>query len=132
MARFAQECAQSGSQKWLQLAVNEYADLLVTPISEYLHPKTSEIEWLSPLACDDFAEYRDEDFIDLLGLELATYPLSKFWPKVGPQWDGLARTDRSQVLMVEAKSYAAELAGKGSQATNCDSIRKIRLSPEQT
>ena len=121
MARIKQECAEKGSQKWLQLAVNDYSELFNTLVAQQLHPKPSSIEWVSPLRCDDYAEYRDGDFIDRLGLELKNCPLNTFWPARGPWWDGLAKTDKDQVLLVEAKAYIGEMKGKGSNATSCKS-----------
>lgn len=35
------------------------------------------IRWLSPLRRDDFAEYRDQAFLDLLGVRLAARPSNR-------------------------------------------------------
>jgi hypothetical protein len=50
--------------------------------------KEQSIEWLSPKADDDYSEYRDQDFLDLLRIELSKTSLNDFWPKQGPM--GLA------------------------------------------
>ena len=91
MARIKQKRAKKGSKMWLQLAVNECSDLFSELIAQRLHPKPSIMELFSPLRCDDYAEYSDQDFIDLLELELKSRPLDKFWPKGGPNWDALAK-----------------------------------------
>ena len=132
MARKPQKCAKDGSQKWLQLTVNEFPNLLSTLVAEQLHPTPSTIEWLSPLRNDEFAEYSDEDFINLLGVTVKICSLKCFWPPGGPFWDALGKTDRSQVLIVEAKSYIGEMRGQGSGASNPKSIRKISRSLKKT
>ena len=133
MARKPQSCAEKGSKKWLQLAVNERPVLLGSQIVQQLRPNPSVIQWFSPIECDKYAEYSDQDFIDLLELELRGCPLERFWPKRGgPNWDGLAKTDRSQVLLVEAKAHFGEMAGSGSSATSPTSIERIDLSLKRT
>ena len=42
------------------------------------------IDWCSPRRNDDFAEYRDDGFLDLLGLGKHSEALASFWPKGGP------------------------------------------------
>ena len=52
-----------------------------------------KIDWKSPLSSDEYAEYRDEDFLEKLGiLNKMKYPLSNFGLKMvhnGMLW-GLA------------------------------------------
>ena len=82
-----------GSLRWIRQAVNSCPQLLNRKIigagelSDDL-----VVEWLSPLAADDYAEYRDQSFLDLAGLQLGEVTLADFWPRRGPQWDGLARS----------------------------------------
>ena len=45
---------------------------------------------------------------DLDALTLPQRSLSSFWPRRGPQWDGLARTGRGDLLLVEAKAHVAD------------------------
>ena len=103
--------AYKGSEKWLQLAANDSRELLYYAVAPWLNPKPSAIEWLSPLREDEFTEYSDRKFIDHLGARLENYPLNEFWPKRGPEWDALAKTDNCQILLFEAKSYIKEMAG---------------------
>lgn len=55
MSRIAQVPGTRGSLKWIQRAVG--AATLDAPLCSML--AAERIEWLSPLAADDFAEYRD-------------------------------------------------------------------------
>ena len=132
MARIPQKCAEKGSQKWIQVAVNDHRGILNEQIGQNLRLKPSIFGWFSPLKCDEYAEYRDQDFIDLLGLKLWVFPLRRFWPSRGPRWDGLARTDKDQVLMVEAKSHIGELREKGSSASSDKSKELIRCALKRT
>ena len=65
MGIFPQKKATKGSQKWLQIIVNETPELLSGPIkSSFGLSPNLEIEWLSPIETNDFAEYRDEEFLE--------------------------------------------------------------------
>jgi hypothetical protein len=90
-----------------------------------------EIEWLSPLKVDEYAEYRDEAFFEKLGVKLELFPLKDFWPKMGPQWDGLGKSSSGKLFLVEAKSHIPELIStfKGSRKASID---KICSSLEET
>ena len=114
--------ADQGSRLYLQEymahAQDELSELMIAAspsLLAFVDSKT-KIEWKSPLVEDDFYEYRD-DFIKVLGLEQekyqkATQALRKFWPKNGPQWDGLAIAtgDNGELglLLVEAKAHITE------------------------
>ena len=69
------------------------------------------------MADDDFAEYRDGDFLDKLGVSLNDVPLNEFWPPRGPQWDALGKTDGGQVILVEAKAHVEEMVSARAQAS---------------
>ncbi len=106
-----------GSLKWIQLAVNRFPAYTNNRIEKAcsLDPATS-IHWVSPVQNDDYAEYRDADFLDRLSITLPGRALSTFWPNLGPQWDGLATTSRDEVLLVEAKANLPEVKSPGTQA----------------
>jgi hypothetical protein len=117
-----------GSQKWIQLAVNDHAAFMDRAIREALGLNESEtITWLSPLREDAYAEYRDNSFLERLNLRLPTRSLKDFWPRRGPQWDALGRTDSNSVLLVEAKANLPELVSSASQAS-ADSMSLIQKS----
>jgi len=94
-------------------------------------PRIERIRWLSPLKGDDYAEYRDQAFIDLLGVKLKEKPLGDFWPKGGPQWDALGKSSSGKLFLVEAKSHIRELIST-MQAKDEDSKRKICESLQET
>jgi hypothetical protein len=67
MARFPQTQAEKGSQKWIQKLVNDKPEILNSQICSTLNlPEKENIQWLSPLKNDDYAEYRDQAFLKLL------------------------------------------------------------------
>ena len=103
-----------GSQHWLQLLANskpqEFESALASP---YL----GSVAWKSPVAGDEYAEYQDLSFLELLGLSLGKVPLNSYWPRRGPVWDGLATTSTGAVLLVEAKANIPELKSPPSQAS---------------
>jgi hypothetical protein len=79
--------------------------------------KTETITWLSPLEEDGYAEYQDEAFLDLLGIELSRVPLAEFWPARGPVWDGLGRSKSGKLFLVEAKSHIVEMVSPATAAS---------------
>ncbi len=106
-----------GSLKWLRMAVNEHPTLLDARVCDSLAlPRSTTIEWKSPRADDEYAEYRDEDFLAKLGVELTQHPLSRFWPARGPQWDALATVGSDGLLIVEAKANIPEAVSPGTSA----------------
>jgi hypothetical protein len=127
MPRRNQGRASRGSQKWLQILVNEHPEIINEILADRINFDSDEhIRWLSPLEHDNYAEYRDQQFLNLLGIRLEKESLSSFWPGQGPCWDGLARTDRDKYVLVEAKSHIPELVTdpSGAKGTSLTKIRK--------
>lgn len=121
-----------GSLRWIRHAVNETSAVLDGHIIQSSRLSAGNtINWLSPLSSDDYAEYRDESFLDLLGIRLEKTPLKAFWPRRGPQWDALARTSEGDVLLVEAKANIPEIVSPGTGASDA-SRKRIEESLEQT
>jgi hypothetical protein len=101
-----------------------------------------KIDWKSPLEKTqkgEFYEYRD-DFLEVLDLDEANYKKSKeklkeFWPKNGPQWDGLAVINGSNkqkgFLLVEAKAHIDETKSDLKAKSN-ESINIIQRSIDIT
>jgi hypothetical protein len=114
MGRFIQPIAARGSLKWIQRSVNQHRAILDAAL--HAAGVKGQIQWLSPLYEDDRAEYRDGEFLRRLGLGECEGALREFWPSRGPQWDALARTDREEVLLVEAKAHVGEICSPGTQA----------------
>ena len=129
--------ALKGSQFHLQNLVNdcpEYLNCLLLSSSLTLyayagtHPK-----WVSPLASDNYTEYQDEKFLEVIGCQRLSPKLAEFWPSGGPVWDALAtvrgRTAGEGVILAEAKSHVPEL-GNPSYACKAKgkSLEKIMSS----
>src|SRR5258706_11485960 len=98
--RVVQPIGERGSLKWIQRSIAESWCSLNEPLLAKL-PSATRIDWLSPLAKDEYAEYRDAAFLKLLKLDHLVGQLAGFWPLRGPQWDALARTDARHVVLVE-------------------------------
>jgi hypothetical protein len=132
MPRYRQSMSKKGSQKWVQKPINEKPELLNLHIIEELHlPENEHIHWLSPLKNDEYAEYTDQECLDLLGVSLQKRPLVDFWPENGPHWDALGKSDSGKLFLVEAKSHISELISSiGAKDEN--SVRRIRQSLEET
>lgn len=111
MPRIVQKEALKGSQRSLQFLVNRARDVLDDALRKGLRLTNSEsIEWLSPLEVDSFAEYQDDDFLRRLSISPNKRSLKSFWPRGGPVWDGLARTGRGDIVLIEAKAHASEVS----------------------
>ena len=118
MGRFPQLEGQRGSLKWVQRLVNECPELINRPLRNMcMIAESTGILWLSPNRADEFAEYRDQAFLDLLGIQLQRCPLHTFWPRQGPQWDALARADSGEVFLVESKAHVSEMLSPGTKAS---------------
>ena len=128
--RCPQPVGERGSLKWMQLLVNEHPKALNDAILERL-PKAHTIEWRSPLRSDDFAEYRDADFLKQIGTERLAADLRAFWPERGPQWDGLACSHNGDVLLVEAKAHISELCSSAIAASD-QSRQQIEAALRET
>jgi hypothetical protein len=85
-------------------------------------------QWVSPLATENYKEYRDDEFLWPVEQASLYQKLHAFWPRSGPQWDALAivkgKGDRNGVILAEAKAnipeagdpvYACRAAGKSRQ-----------------
>jgi len=130
MGRYPQKSNSHGSLKNLQVSINVKKKYLDAKISKVIG-KRLKINWRSPLQSDDYAEYRDGDFLKKLGaLSRIKYPLKDFWPNNGPQWDalGVSNDKEYEVILVEAKANIPEMVSSGSGAKKPESINKISIS----
>lgn len=110
MSRYPQGLGAKGSLRWIQQLVNHHPDVLAKAIG------LSSIEWCSPREADEYAEYRDQACIDLLGIRLPHRRLTDFWPERGPQWDALGRAATGESVLVEAKAHISEIFSSPTQA----------------
>ena len=106
--RVVQPRGERGSLKWIQRFIEERP-------GDLQPPGLLPVRWVSPLASDDFAEYRDAAFLGRIGCSHLGEALRDSWPARGPQWDALGITDRGPVL-VEAKAHLPEFFSPPSKA----------------
>jgi len=131
MSRITQVEAVKGSQWCLQVTVNRFRDVIDKKLRASLGLDVNDtIEWLSPLMHDSYAEYQDKEFLDLLSVHLKDRSLESFWPRNGAVWDGLAKTDKGDIILVEAKSHISEL--KSSCKACPESMDSIKDSIKET
>jgi hypothetical protein len=126
--RVKQRSDGKGSLKWMQSLVATGGIDIAFVEELHLQPGVT-IDWRSPLASDDFAEYRDESFLRLIGHESLAPHLRRFWPQQGPQWDGLAVSSDGKVILVEAKAHVGELVS--SCTAGQDSLELINQSLQE-
>ena len=110
--------ALRGSQRWLQIAINQKPDLLLGALcrSGAIAPKTS-VTWLSPLKSDNFREYRDGPALVKACKNTLKKPLDSFWPSRGPVWDAIGITSKESPLFIEAKAHIPEAASPATRAS---------------
>lgn len=111
--RAKQKVGTKGSLKWIQRLIEHYPEQLALTLREagVLGDDTG-VTWLSPREADDWAEYRDANFLRRLDLGDHAEALRAFWPRNGPQWDALGRSTDGRVILVEAKAHVGELASR--------------------
>ena len=108
--RIVQPRGTKGSLKWVQtLVAGNPAQLTDAVRASFKLGIDWTVNWVSPLPSDEWAEYRDRDFLAVLGVGDVATALEAFWPPRGPQWDALGRSSDGGVVLVEAKSHPAEL-----------------------
>ncbi len=131
MSRIPQVSNGKGSLKDIQKLINDNVLLLDTLIKQqFKELRAKNIEWKSPIKSDDYAEYRDTDFIKKLWIKIKI-PLSSFWPTRGPQWDGLGRTSENEIFLIEAKANIPEVVSPATQASK-NSLSLIEKSLADT
>ena len=132
MARFPQRRAEKGSLRQIQRLINQCPELLNNEIrAKFELSHKLPIEWRSPLASDEYAEYRDQAFLNLLDITVRETPLKDFRPTGGPQWDALGKTEDGRILLVEAKSHILEvLSHLGAKSPQ--SLERINESLNRT
>lgn len=126
--------APAGSQKQIQMYVNERPQEFATAVGESLlwyGLEVKDIQWVSPLAEESYLQYRDSEFLQRVGLGHLAPELQDYWPQGGPCWDALAKIEGGCIL-VEAKSHVAEIYSGGSVVSSSDSIGKIQEAFDET
>lgn len=126
MGAVRQKAGSKGSLKWIQRLVNNRPDLLEAAIRQRfkIAPRIT-FRWESPLSSRGFEEYRDAAFLKAIGMEEHREKQAEFWPRRGPQWDGLGVLSDGTVLLLEAKAHIPEVMSHMS-AMSPKSIAQIR------
>jgi len=132
MGRYPQPSDVHGSLRDIQILVNEHPNSFSKAIIKKLNVKSSNIQWLSPLKEDRYAEYSDSSFINRLEINSLKVNLDKFWPKNGPQWDALGKGDKREIFLVESNADIPEIVTQGLEARNTKPVRVIKKSLETT
>ena len=125
--------AHAGSQKQIQIYVNERATMLNSAVAQSLSRYGFDekvIRWVSPLAAEMYSEYQDSEFLERVGLGVLAPRLQEFWPRGGPCWDALAQIEGG-CLIIEAKSHVPEIYGGGCGASPA-SKQKIQAALDAT
>jgi hypothetical protein len=125
MEHHAQWPSAKGSQGRIQWVVNNVPELLNEPIG------VGTIDWRSPIASDNYAEYRDDAFLKRLGVTLPKRSLESFLPRVGPQWDALGRAESGEIVLVEAMTHLNDLYSPATAASE-SSLTQIQQSLRET
>lgn len=113
-----------GSLKWIQRLVGSRPELCDAQLRESGALPEGPLEWLSPRRDDDWAEYRDAAFLCRIGHSELAEALRDFWPRGGPQWDGLARDATGGIYLFEAKAHLGEMV------STCQASLKSRTQIE--
>jgi len=117
MTRIIQDANGRGSLKDIQVLVNKNQSIINNLLKlSFQELVDQQIIWTSPIEQDDFAEYRDNDFLLKVGLDPIEIKLDSFWPAIGPQWDALAKTQNGHVILVEAKANIPEIVSPATSA----------------
>ncbi|HKS82492.1 MAG TPA: hypothetical protein VJR23_13390 [Candidatus Acidoferrales bacterium] len=125
--------ARKGSQRQIQSCINLDCEKFTQAVGDALgFPASARhaIEWVSPLQAEQYNEYQDREFLEVLGLERFAKQLAEFWPGRGPCWDALAKTGDGCIL-VEAKSHVSEIYGGGCHAKG-NSLKRIKAALDET
>jgi hypothetical protein len=100
---------KKGSKFWMQQLVNGRD---VTQLNEAIYGKECKIEWISPLANEDYSEYmlNSETLQETLRGKGVVFEKSffNFWPARQPQWDAIGITEDKTLNLVEAKAHTSE------------------------
>lgn len=131
MSRFPQKTDKNGSLRQIQKLINKNPELLNTLIKQNLDEEITGLTWLSPLKDDQYAEYRDSDFIIKLGVANLKIPLENFWPNKGPRWDALGKSDKA-FFMVESNANIDEMISPLKTIQSNDTFELIDQSIDET
>jgi hypothetical protein len=125
MRHHAPASRAKGSPRWIRWVVNNAPELLNQQIG------VGRINWRSPIASDNYDEYRGDAFLNRLGVTLPLRSLESFWPRGGPRWDALGRAESGEIVLVVAKAHVNELYSPATPASE-SSLPLIQVSLRET
>ncbi len=131
--RIEQPEGNRGSLKWIQRLVEYHPSVLDDALRKVgALASDHHIHWLSPLREDEWAEYRDIQWLEKIGQAHLSNVLKKFWPSRGPQWDALAKDNSGRIFLFEAKAHNKEmvstcLANGASKQTINNSLNHAKV-----
>jgi hypothetical protein len=114
--------------------MRESVEASIRAAAKDLRSPEVRIDWVSPLEADCYREYWDSQALRILGRSDLADSLARFWPAGGPHWDALAKVETDGVpgvILLEAKSYPAEMRSAGVEATG-ESLERIKASLAMT
>jgi len=127
--------ANKGSKYLIQKLFKQNNEAKLTQEIQKADPTVGNITWISPLASEQFKEYKlnYKSIREKLGLKAFNM---KFWPSGQPQWDaiGIVKNQngaQDTLILVEAKAHISEIKTPcGAKAD--DSIKLIQDSLRKT
>ena len=109
--RIEQPEGKRGSLKWIQRLVEHHPSALDNALRVAGALSNGQhLVWISPLHEDNWAEYRDVQWLTKIGQVHLSPILKKFWPSHGPQWDALAKDEAGRVFLFESKAHSNEMS----------------------
>ena len=127
--------AARGSQKWLQISIDQKPEILLAALRESGALAAGEtVVWKSPLkeSRPPFRELKDTEALEAVGVTKFRTQLEEFWPRRGPVWDAVGVTSAASPVFVEAKAHISEAASPATKASEAskkliqDSLTKAR------
>ncbi|WP_347549028.1 hypothetical protein ABFG93_16085 [Pseudalkalibacillus hwajinpoensis] len=113
------EKLKKGSRYLIEKYVNKHEDCLnksifmSSPSLLSFSDKSQDIQWKSPLLENGYREYSNEIFDLDKSWESNKSKIEMYWPKKGPQWDGVAtvqgKNGEKGLILVEAKAHLHEM-----------------------
>lgn len=120
--------AIEGSRKWTQILVNQNTELLNKKLRETLQLNDSEkIDWISPLATDNYTEYFGQGYVDLLEYKL-NVKLEDFWPRLNFPWSAIGKSSSGKLILVDAKSSLSDYVAYGANIDDWDDEKEVELT----
>lgn len=87
---------------------------------------------LSPRKEEGYKEDGNAEVLEKLGLSRYYEELTKFWPKQGHHWDGVAKAKDGTILLIEAKAHISEMDGAPMDDENPETTKQRHDALKET